>query len=86
MLIPIVLKHYHLPEIIITYITNIYSKLTGRVKTKDWETEVFEFLKGVFQGDPYSGTIFIIVFNPLIEYIKKFKDKQGYIIEDIIEN
>ena len=82
MLIPIVLKHYNLPEIITKYITDIYSKLLGRV---GWETEVFEFLKVVFQGDPYSGTIFLIVFNPLIEYIKESKDKQGYLITDNIE-
>ena len=25
-----------------------------------------------------SGTIFLIVFNPLIEHIKKFRDSQGY--------
>ena len=82
MLIYLVLKHYHLPPQIINYIKNIYSKLKGRVKTKDWETETFDFLKGVFQGDPYSGTIFLIVFNPLIEYIKKHKETHGYIIHD----
>ena len=86
MLIYIVLKHYHLPDQIIIYIKNIYSKLKGRVKTKDWETNTFEFLKGVFQGDPYSGTIFLIVFNPLIEYIKKHKETQGYMIEDQEQN
>ena len=82
MLIYLVLKHYHLPPQIINYIKNIYSKLKGRVKTKDWETGTFDFLKGVFQGDPYSGTIFLIVFNPLIEYIKKHKETHGYIIHD----
>ena len=81
MLINIVLKHYHLPEQIISYIHDIYSKLKGRVKTKDWETEEFEFLRGVFQGDPFSGTIFLIIFNPLIEYIKSMKEQQGYTIK-----
>ena len=33
---------------------------------------------GVFQGDPYSGVIFLIIFNPIIEYIKKHKETQGY--------
>ena len=46
---------------------------------------MFEVLKGVCQGDPYTGTIFLIVFNPLIEYIKESKDKQGYLITDNIE-
>ena len=82
MLTPYVLLYYHLPIRIINYIKNIYSKLKGRIKTKDWETETFQFLKGVFQGDPFSGTIFLIVFNPLIEYIKSYKETQGYKIKE----
>ena len=73
MLILHVLQHYHLPDKIIKYIENIYNKLKGKVKTKDWETEIFKFLKGVFQGDPYSGVIFLIIFNPVIKYIKHIK-------------
>ena len=78
MLIPHVLSYYNLPPQINSYIQNIYSKLKGRVVTKDWETDPFDFKKGIFQGDPYSGTIFLIIFNPLIEHIKKFKISQGY--------
>ena len=48
----------------------------------DWETELFLFLKGAFQGDPSSGIIFLIGFNPLIEYIKQFKQTQGYTINE----
>ena len=36
------------------------------------------FLKGVFQGNPYSGVIFLIIFNPIIEYLKKHKESHGY--------
>ena len=46
--------------------------------TKDWESNFFMFLRGVFQGDPYSGIIFLIVFNPLIEYIKQHRETHGY--------
>ena len=81
-LIPYVFHHYHFPKEIISYIQNMYSKLRGRVKTQDWETEIFQFLRGAFAGDPYSGIIFLITFNPLIEYIKKFKLSQGYKIEE----
>ena len=82
MLIPHVLQHYHLPNKIIIYINNMYKQLKGRIKTKQWETDLFNFLRGAFQGDPFSGTIFLITFNPLIEYIKKFKNKQGYTIKE----
>ena len=83
MLIPHVMSHYFLPETIITYITSLYTKLQGKVCTKDWDTEIFRFLKGVFQGDPYSGVIFLIVFNPLIEHIKKHKETHGYSISTV---
>ena len=83
MLILHVLHHYHIPTRIINYIQNIYSHLKGKVKTEDWETELFEFLRGTFQGDPFSGTVFLIAFNPLIEHIKKFKEKQGNKIKDV---
>ena len=58
--------------------SDLYSKLKGKVHTNDWETEIFSFLKGVFQGDPFSGVIFLVVFNPIIEYIKQQKETQGY--------
>ena len=74
-LIPLVLAHYNLPENIIHYIVDLYSKLEGRVVTPDWETDVFQFKRGVFQGDPYSCVIFLVVFNPIIQYIKQQKRK-----------
>ena len=35
-------------------------------------------MKGVFQGNPFSGDTFLIIFNPIIEYIKQHKKSQGY--------
>ena len=77
-LIPFVMKHYNIPTQITKYIASLYSKLRGKVTCQDWESDFFMFLKGVFQGDPLSGVIFLIVFNPIIEYIKSQKEKQGY--------
>ena len=77
MLIPFVMKHYNIPTQVIKYISNLYSKLRGNVTCQDWESDLFRFLKGAFQGDPFSGVIFLIVFNPIIAYIKSQKDK-GY--------
>ena len=78
MLIPIVMNYYSLPTRITNYITDLYSKLRGIIHTQNWEGEIFKFLKGVFQGDPYSGVNFLIIFNPIIEYIKKQREQQGY--------
>ena len=36
-----VLSHYNLPSQIISYIQNIYTKVKGRVDTKDWESDEF---------------------------------------------
>jgi hypothetical protein len=80
MLIPIVMTYYHLPSQITNYITNFYTNLKGKVHTNKWESDTFKFCKGVFQGDPFSGAIFLIVFNPLLEYIKQQKKNQGYAI------
>ena len=33
-------------------------------------------------GDPYSSTIFLIIFNPLIQYIKMNSEKYGYKLND----
>ena len=71
MLIPYVMEYYNLPSRIITYITDLYSKLKGTVETHKWKTDLFNFLKGVFQGDPFSGVIFLVVFNPILQYIKQ---------------
>ena len=69
-LIPFVMNYYFIPTNITKYITDLYTKLKGKVCSKNWESDVFTFLKGVFQGDPFSGVIFLIVFNPILEYIK----------------
>ena len=77
MLIPVVKKYYSIPTEITRYISNLYSKLKGKVVCQDWESDIFQFLKGVFQGDPLSGVIFLIIFNPIIEYIKSERRNKG---------
>ena len=80
-LIPYVFSYYNIPKVVSTYITSHYTKLVGTVETKDWKSEQFNFNKGAFQGDPFSGAIFLVTFNPIIQYIKKHEDKQGYEIK-----
>ena len=65
LLIPFVMNHYNIPTKITSYIFNLCSKLKGKVVCKDWETNLFQFFKGVFQGDPLSRVIFLIEFNPI---------------------
>ena len=78
MLIPYVMSYYHIPTQITRYISNLYSKLKGYVHTNSWKSDIFSFPKGVFQGDPFSGVVFLLVFNLIIEYIKQHKETHGY--------
>ncbi len=75
------LKRYKIPENVQEYIRNLYSGLTGTVIGPDWESNPFVFKRGVFQGDPLSPTIFIKVFNPLLEYLKS-EIKHGYKLDN----
>ena len=52
--------------------------MKGKVFTTAWESDAFRFLRGVFQGDPFSGINFLTIFTPIIEYIKQFKQTHGY--------
>ena len=57
------MKHFHMPEREIKYIESLYSKLNGKVMTKNWESERFRFCNGIFLGDIYSPIVFNVVFH-----------------------
>jgi hypothetical protein len=76
-LIDHVLTRYHIPDNVKNYINSLYSGIDGSVMGPKWKSERFKFKRGVFQGDPLSPTIFICVFNPLLEYLLSEK-RHGY--------
>ena len=69
-LIDICLKRYNIPDHVRLYVKSLYSNINGTVLGPKWESEAFIFKRGVSQGDPLSSTIFRIVLNPLLEYLK----------------
>ena len=79
-LIDTVLERYHIPENIKMYVNSLYSNINGSVVGPGWRSDRFKFNRGVFQGDPLSPTIFICVFNPLLEYLLS-EQKHGYFID-----
>ena len=79
-LISHVLDRYKLPENVKSYINNLYNGINGTVLGSGWKSERFMFKRGVFQGDPLSPTIFIMVFNPLLEYLHTER-KHGYYLD-----
>ena len=51
-IIPTCVKYYNIPDVIISYVVNLYSKLEEKVPTSKWVTETFQFKQDTFQGDP----------------------------------
>ena len=59
---------------IVTYTNNLYDNLSGYVQALGSSSETFKFKKGIFQSDPFSPLLFILVFNPIIQYLKGHMD------------
>ena len=57
-LIVYALRHYKFPEWLVNYLISYYDELIVRVVTKEWKTEWFFYLIGLFQGDPLSVVLF----------------------------
>lgn len=74
------LKRNGLPPPIVSYVHNLYSRLSGYVQGPGWKSDTFRFRKGTFQGDPFSPVLFIMVFNPIIQYLKQFEPTHGYLL------
>ena len=60
---------------------NIYCLTKAKVVTKNFQTDPFSFKKGVTQGDPISPIIFILVFQPIIDFLIT-QEQYGYNIND----
>ena len=73
-----VLEFYAFPTELKTYIRNLYSRLEGEVRGPQWSSSKFSFRRGVFQGDPLSPIIFLLVFNPVLNYLQSIEDRYGY--------
>ena len=76
-LILFAMRHYHFPEELITYMMSYYDELSVRIVTRKWKSNWFFYLIGLFQGDPLSVVLFLIVFNLLLDYLQS-KQELGY--------
>ena len=71
------LRRFKFPAEIQYYINTLYSNQLTKVFTKTFTTDAFPFKRGVFQGDPLSPIIFLMVFNPIIEFLQS-EIKHGF--------
>ena len=74
-----ILKSYGIPEELVTAISIMYEDTTAKVITPDGETENFNILSGVLQGDTLAPYLFVIV----IDYVMRSdllgrEDKLGF--------
>ena len=58
-----ILRAYGIPKKIIQAISCIYENTKAKVITPDGETEIFDILAGVLQGDTLAPFLFIIVLD-----------------------
>ena len=80
-LIDFTLKRNFVPPIIRKYFLNMYTHSTAVVKSTAWRSNQFKFKRGVFQGDPISPVIFLLVFNPILQKLQNIFHK-GYKVGD----
>ena len=72
----------YIPKNVRTYIHNLYMHAQAVTHTKSWRTDPFRFKRGVFQGDPLSPVIFLLVFNPILQELQN-NSHTGYKLGDI---
>jgi len=71
------LERNNFPPQIQKYIKSLYNNTTSIVSTPTFKSEEFSFKRGVFQGDPLSPIIFLLAFNPIIQFLIN-KSEFGY--------
>ncbi|XP_055347591.1 uncharacterized protein LOC129594797 isoform X2 [Paramacrobiotus metropolitanus] len=64
------LKHYGIPNEIVNYINNYYTGLSIKIQNNDSFTSEIPFNVGLFQGDTMSCALFLLIFNPVLEFIE----------------
>ena len=57
------MRAYGIPSVIVDLINLLYVNTRGKVITPDGETELFDILAGVLQGDTLAPYIFIIALD-----------------------
>ena len=68
------LERNNFPPCLQDYFRRLYRNARSQVVTPSFQSNIFSFKRGVFQGDPMSPIIFILTFNPIIHFINNQKN------------
>ena len=80
-LIDLTLERNFIPPKIREYFHKLFTHATAVVETPSWRSSQFTFNRGVFQGDPLSPIVFLLVFNPILQDLQNQSNK-GYKLGD----
>ena len=69
------LERNHFPKEFVKYFKIHYTNQEACVVTKSFKTETFKFARGVTQGNPMSPLIFLLTFNPIIQFLMSNQEK-----------
>ena len=69
-----ILETYSIPNEIIKAIMIIYKNIQAFVKSPDGETEFFDIIAGVLQGDTLAPYLFIIVLDYVVRNLDQGKN------------
>ena len=77
--IPVVLRHYGVPDPVVTDVMQLYHGSTATVSTRFGHTETFDTTSGVLQGDTLSPHLFVL----LVDYIlrQSLIDEDGFALK-----
>ena len=73
-----ILKAYDIPERLLTAINLMYTGTKARVLSPDGETELFEILAGVLQGDTLAPYLFAIVLDYAMRIALEGREDLGF--------
>jgi hypothetical protein len=73
------LQRNFIPQPVQDYLKELYNKTRSKVVTKTFQSNPFSFKKGVTQGDPLSPIIFILTFQPIIDFLMQ-NEQYGAVI------
>ena len=76
-----ILQAYGVPEKIVNLIKAVYTNTRARVETPDGNTDLFDILAGIMQGDTLAPYLFIITVDFVLRKVFEGNDDLGFTLQ-----